>query len=167
MTWGKGGRIARVGEAWKERRAMDWRWASSWRESRAGRNEVAIVYVWLNRQSVCNCVSSIDSRCWKRGVCDWSATSTSGKRRRARKKVEAAKQPASDLRLLFSRLHILGAADHWRAACSIRKEANDSSTSSIPATSASCHFHHPLPPISAHIPRRQQWPRQWLLVGSH
>lgn len=45
MTWGKGGRMARVGEAWKERRAMGVRWASNWRDSRAGRNEVAIVYV--------------------------------------------------------------------------------------------------------------------------
>lgn len=35
--------MARVGEAWKARRAMGVRWASSWRDSRAGRNEVAIV----------------------------------------------------------------------------------------------------------------------------
>ena len=45
MTWGNGGRMARVGEAWKARRAMGVRWASSWRDSRAGRNEVAIVCV--------------------------------------------------------------------------------------------------------------------------
>jgi hypothetical protein len=37
--------MARVGEAWKARRAMGVRWASSWRDSRAGRNEVAIVCV--------------------------------------------------------------------------------------------------------------------------
>lgn len=63
MTWGNGGRMARVGEAWKARRAMGVRWASSWRDSRAGRNEVAIVCevdgillrvsvpVWLRRQA--------------------------------------------------------------------------------------------------------------------
>jgi hypothetical protein len=38
--------MARVGEAWKARRAMGVRWASSWRDSRAGRNEVAIVCVY-------------------------------------------------------------------------------------------------------------------------
>jgi hypothetical protein len=37
--------MARVGEAWKARRAMGVRWASSWRDSRAGRNEVAMLCV--------------------------------------------------------------------------------------------------------------------------
>lgn len=53
--------MARVGEAWKERRAMGERWASSWRDSRAGRKEVAIVVCGME-VVYCDALGDLDSR---------------------------------------------------------------------------------------------------------